>query len=287
MSFKSIKGELFLIQLDNWDAFIKAIDDDFHKKKEFQFFHPLDGKIAHHRHYVYFPAIGNTFMMVGQMRHPTDSACVRIVHDSVNYKESYLVIYDYLRSFDDADVMAKMLENAFNEAMKDEGVEMKLVRWDTKGKNVMWIADSETTYNIHYHLSQGINVSKLGYEDLVEHHKKANTRNEKRKEERAKKKKRRIEDFIKKGDHQQVMKFLRESLKNCKRSRTVSMPFRLLKDKGVTGNISFSVIMQQMPELKGRVSETRYKYWTSIKISNYNNNDTYKKLAEKLDRIIK
>lgn len=287
MSFKSIKGELFLIQLDNWDAFIKAIDDDFHKKKEFQFFHPLDGKIAHHRHYVYFPAIGNTFMMVGQMRHPTDSACVRIVHDSVNYKVSYLVIYDYLRSFDDADVMAKMLENAFNEAMKDEGVKMKLVRWDTKGKNVMWIADSETTYNIHYHLSQGINVSKLGYEDLVEHHKKANTRNEKRKEERAKKKKRRIEDFIKKGDQQQVMKFLRESLKNCKRSRTVSMPFRLLKDKGVTGNISFSVIMQQMPELKGRVSETRYKYWTSIKISNYNNNDTYKKLAEKLDRIIK
>ena len=288
MKFKTISGKLYLIQLENWDAFIKAMDDDFNKKKEFRFFHPLDGKIAHYRRYVYLPAIGNTFMMVGRLRYPTDSACVRIVHDSENYKVSYLVIYDYMRCFEDADLMAKMLENAFNEAMKDAGVEMKLVRWDTKGKTIMWIADSETTYNIHYHKSQGINVSKYGYEDLIEHHKKVSTRNEKRKEERAKKKAYNcIEDYIKKGDKQQVMAFLRESLKPCKRSRMVSMPFRLLMDEGVTIKIPFSIIIKQMPELEGRVSETRYKIWTSRTLSNYDNDEYYKKISKKLRMIIK
>lgn len=288
MKFKTISGKLYLIQLENWDAFIKAMDDDFNKKKEFRFFHPLDGKIAHYRRYVYLPAIGNTFMMVGRLRYPTDSACVRIVHDSENYKVSYLVIYDYMRCFEDADLMAKMLENAFNEAMKDAGVEMKLVRWDTKGKTIMWIADSETTYNIHYHESQGINVSKYGYEDLIEHHKKVSTRNEKRKEERAKKKAYNcIEDYIKKGDKQQVMDFLRESLKPCKRSRMVSMPFRLLMDEGVSIKIPFSIIIQQMTELEGRVSETRYNHWTSSTLSSYENDEYYKKIAKKLKVIIK
>lgn len=288
MKFKTISGKLYLMQLENWDIFIKAMDDDFNKKKEFRFSHPLDGKIDFFRHYVYLPAIGNAFMMVGRLRHPTDSACVRIVHDSVNYKVSYLVIYDYLRCFDDADVMAKMLENGFNEAMKDAGVKMKLVPWNTQGKTIRWIADSETTYNIHYHLSQGINVSKMGYEDLRELHEKINARNKKRKEERAKKKTHNcIEGYIKKGDKQQVMDFLRETLKTCRRSRMVSLPFRLLMDEGVTIKIPFSIIMKQMPELDGRVSETRYNFWTSRSVSNYDNDEYYKKIGKKLKTIIK
>ncbi len=171
MAFQTIEGKLYKLHLDNWEPFIKAMDDDFNKINEFKFHHPQNTHKEFFRHYVYLPANGCTFMMVGQMRKAEDSACVRIVIHSVNFKDSYLAIYDYEHCFRNPDLMAGMLVHGFNESLKGTGLRMTFEPWDTMGKDIRWLDDHELTYNINYHRTMGKHVSKMGYEDLKAHHK--------------------------------------------------------------------------------------------------------------------
>ena len=162
MAFQTIEGKLYKLHLDNWEPFIKAMDDDFNKINEFKFHHPQNTHKEFFRHYVYLPANGCTFMMVGQMRKAEDSACVRIVIHSVNFKDSYLAIYDYEHCFRNPDLMAGMLVHGFNESLKGTGLRMTFEPWDTMGKDIRWLDDHELTYNINYHRTMGKHVSKMG-----------------------------------------------------------------------------------------------------------------------------
>lgn len=293
MAFQTIEGKLYKLHLDNWEPFIKAMDDDFNKINEFKFHHPQNTHKEFFRHYVYLPANGCTFMMVGQMRKAEDSACVRIVIHSVNFKDSYLAIYDYEHCFRNPDLMAGMLVRGFNDSLKGTGLRMTFEPWDTMGKDIRWFDDHELTYNINYHRTMGKHVSKMGYEDLKAHHKKVEARNEKRKEAKralAEPKKELIEHYILenyKDKKDLIMFFLRDTLKNRKGSKKVSLPFRLLMDKDITGHIPSTVILKEMPELEGRVSDSRYYHWTNMALSNYDGDKDYEETGKRLEDVIK
>ena len=285
MTFKTIVGKLYKLHLDNWEPFIKAMDDDFNKINEFKFHHPQNAHKEFFRHYVYLPANGCTFMMVGQMRKPEDSACVRIMIHSVNFHDSYLAIYDYAHCFRNPDLMAGMLVRGFNGALKGTGLKMTFEPWDTRGEDIRWLDDSELTYNTNFHRTMGKNVSKMGYEDLREHHKKVIALREKRKMENEKKDK--IEAYISDDyDKEKIMTFLCEALKNCRGPKRVSMPFRLLYDRGITGRIHYSVVIKEMPELESQVSDSRYYHWTNKVLSSYDGDVAYDKLSKELDDIL-
>lgn len=304
MHLKLLVGNLYKINLvsvnqpndresdnpEKWAPFIKAMDDDYNKNVEFKFSHPDDANTPYYRQYVYSPSNGNTFMMVGQLRRPTDSACARVVINSENYKYSYLAIYDYLRCFSDPDVMAEMMVHSFNGALQKAGVKMVYEPWDTKGEDVRWLDDCELTYNKNFLMTEGKNVSKMGYEDVREHQKKMIARNEKRKMAKIAMngpKKEKIEDFIVKDKHQEtIMRFLRNSLKNRWESKEVSKPFRLLYDLNYTEFIPFSIVMEAMPELNGRVSRSRYNHWTNKVLSSYKDDEDYNELRKELDEML-
>lgn len=270
MVFITLEGKLYKIHLRACDPFLRAMDDDFHMIKEFEFIHPEDVSKDCFRHYVYVPANGNAFLMIGECNHPTDSACVRIVLNSVNYGVSYMVIYDYQRCFSDADLLAEMIVRSFNEAMKGSGEEMTIEPWDTKGEKIMWFADSEVTYNRQLHETMGKNVSKFGYEEVLAHYKKMKAKNDMRKIANAEKKKERFDEFIedeKKVD--QIMTFVHETLKTCKSPRMIGLTFRLLKDLEVTGKyaIPYGIVMKAFAELENRISDTAYYFWVNKKES--------------------
>lgn len=292
MAFQTIEGKLYKLHSDNWEPFIKAMDDDFDKINVFKFHHPQNAHKEIYRHYVYLPANGCTFMMVGQMRKPEDSACVRIVIHSVNYKDSYLVIYDYAHCFNNPDLMARMLVRGFNQALKGTGVKITFEPWDTEGKDIRWFDDFELTYNMNFHRTMGKHLSKIGFEDLTAHHKKMKARNEKRKEAKralAEPKKEIIEHYILdkyKDKSDLIMAFLRDTLRNRKGSKKASIPFRLLIDKDITGHIPLSVILREMPELEGRLSDSRYYHWTNMALSDYDGDKDYEETRKRLEEMI-
>ena len=290
MGFITLEGKLYKLHLDNWKPFIKAMDDDFHMVKEFEFFHPEDSKKEYLRHYVFVPANGNTFMMVGECNHPTDSACVRIVLNSVNYGVSYMVIYDYKRCFSDADILAEMIVRSFNEVMKDSGEEMTFEPWDTKGEKIKFFADSEITYNNQIHETMGKNVSKLGYEEVLAHYKREKAKNDKRKIANAEKKKERFDEFIKdEGKVGAILKFIHETLKICWTPKSIGLTFRLLRDQEITGHsaIPFSIVKEEFKELKGRLSSSSYYFWVNkIQQDKCEKDPYYIKLQEKIKKIM-
>lgn len=290
MGFKTLDGKLYKLHLDNWEPFIKAMDDDFHMVREFEFCHPEDSQKEYLRHYVFVPANGNTFMMVGECNHPTDSACVRIVLNSVNYGVSYMVIYDYQRCFSDADILAKMIVSSFNEVMKDSGEEMTFEPWDTKGVKIKYFADSEITYNNQIHETMGKNVSKLGYEEVLAHYKREKAKNDKRKIANAEKKKERFDEFIENEEKvKPILKFIHESLKNCWTPKSIGLTFRLLRDQEITGSsaIPFSIVKKEFKELKGRLSSSSYYFWVNkIEFEKYKKDPYYNKIQGDIKKIM-
>ena len=263
--FEELDAKLYKLYLDDWEAFIKVMDDDFTMTKMFKFCHPEDPKNKFSRHYVFFPANGCTMMMVGRMRHKVDSACVKTVINSRNFKHSYMAIYNNEHVISNTDLMAKMVVDGFNVVLKDYDQEMTFEPLAREGLYKRWNEDFDLTFDINYKLTKGKHVSKMGFEDLTAQHKKAKARYEKRKEsQKAKRapKMIRIEDFIKKGyDKNQVMEMLREFYKDHSGSKAVSLPFRYFFDRKITGRIPHSVIDNQISELGGRVTRQRYDAW--------------------------
>lgn len=193
MSDYQLEGKLYKIQLINrygplfgrklgskdWKPFIEAMDKDFNKEEEFIFRHPFNHHTRFYRRYVFCPANGNALMMIGQMRHQLDSACVRVVLHSLRYKVCYIGIYDYTRCTDNPDCMMRMIVDSFNQTLRHTPIAISytpLVDYDEN-----WLVDSETTYNYNNHKTKGKNIPKLGFEDL--HKKQVEIDNKKKQKE--------------------------------------------------------------------------------------------------------
>ena len=110
---------------DQWELVVKAMKDDLYKRKTFKFRHPNDSEKEYERHYIGCPANGIALLMVGQFKKDMDFAFVRIVLKSVFYGEPYLVIEKYAQSFRNPDILARMVESAFNWVLKGKGVKLR------------------------------------------------------------------------------------------------------------------------------------------------------------------
>ena len=156
---------------DQWELFVKAMKDDLYKRKTFKFRHPNDSEKEYERHYIGCPANGIALLMVGQFKKDMDFAFVRIVLKSVFYGEPYLVIEKYAQSFRNPDILARMVESAFNWVLKGQGVVMKLEPWEPE-EQVMWLLDYEESYMTEIQKMKREDLVMIGYEDALERHRK-------------------------------------------------------------------------------------------------------------------
>ena len=125
-----------------WDLIEKTLEMDMNKEKLFSFVHPKNGKKVYMRKYAKCPANGNSELAVGTMEGPRDFARALIVLHSHMYKVPYIVLERYRHISNNPDVMAKMIERAFNWALRDTSVRVVLERWDTKGEYIDYHKDS-------------------------------------------------------------------------------------------------------------------------------------------------
>lgn len=267
---------------DQWELFVKAMKEDLFKQKEFKFRHPKDSEKEYERHYIGCPANGIALLMVGQFKKEMDFAFVRIVLKSVFYGEPYIVLEKYAQSFRNPDILAKMVESAFNWVLKGQGVIVKLEPWEPNGQ-VMWLLDYEESYMTEVQKMKKEDLIMIGYEDALERHQKLEAKKKKRQIKKAKS----IKDYILFKDKALVMKLLRHHVSKFRLSKKVAMPFRLFMERKITKRIPFKLVLTEIPELKGKISKTRYNHWTDKMVSSYKGDSDYEALEKEIDDLLK
>ena len=267
---------------DQWELFVKAMKEDLFKQKEFKFRHPKDSEKEYDRHYIGCPANGIALLMVGQFKKEMDFAFVRIVLKSVFYGEPYIVLEKYAQSFRNPDILAKMVESAINWVLKGQGVIVKLEPWEPN-EQVMWLLDYEESYMTEVQKMKKEDLIMIGYEDALERHQKLEAKKKKRQIKKAKS----IKDYILFKDKALVMKLLRHHVSKFRLSKKVAMPFRLFMERKITKRIPFKLVLTEMPELKGKISKTRYNHWTDKMVSSYKGDSDYEALKKEIDDLLK
>ena len=266
---------------DQWELLVKAMKEDLFKQKEFKFRHPKDSEKEYERHYIGCPANGIALLMVGQFKKEMDFAFVRIVLKSVFYGEPYIVLEKYAQSFRNPDILAKMVESAFNWVLKGQGVIVKLEPWEPN-KQVMWLLDYEESYMTEMQKMKKEDLIMIGYEDALERHQKLEAKKKKRQIKKAKS----IKDYILFKDKALVMKLLRHHVSKFRLSKKVAMPFRLFMERKITKRIPFKLVLTEMPELKGKISKTRYNHWTDKMVSSYKGDSDYEALEKEIEGLL-
>ena len=66
----------------------------------------------------------------------------------------------------------------------------------------------------------------------------------------------------------------------------VAMPFRLFMERKIMKRVPFKLVLQEMPELVGKVSKTRYNHWTDKMVSSYKGDSDYEALEKEIEGLL-
>ena len=267
---------------DQYELLAKAMRDDLYKQHEFKFRHPKDSEKEYVRHYISSPVNGNAFLAVGQFKKDMDFAFVRILLHSAFYSEPYLVLEKYAQSFRNPDILAKMVESAFNYVLKGSGVEMKLEPWEPEEKSD-WLLDYEESYIIEMQKMKQEELVMIGYEEALERHLKQEIMKNESKRPTICKKSDDILAYILTENKEAIVQFLHQAVKGVKTAKEIARPFRLLLDLMLTDRIPHKAVMKEFPELRGLIKERRYNNWTNPNSSSYDQDPQYKKMKSQFN----
>ena len=146
----------------------------------------------------------------------------------------------------------------------------------------MWLLDYEESYMTEIQKMKREDLVMIGYEDALERHRK----------QEAKKQKRRInkpqsfKDYILIKNKPKVMNLLRKEIKKALSPKQVAMPIRLLIDRMIMKRAPFKLMLTEIPELEGKISDTRYNHWTDKMQSSYQGDEDYEALDKEIDSLI-
>ena len=261
-----------------WELIVKALEMDMNKEKVFSFVHPKNGKKVYMRKYAKCPANGNSELAVGTMEGPRDFARALIVLHSHMYKVPYIVLERYRHISNNPDVMAKMIERAFNWALRDTSVRVVLERWDTKGEYIDYHKDSRASWDIEFDKSNGKNLVKMGYEDALEVYK--------RKEATKKKADKKSDDicrYIKMPNPGLVLSWLHDVLKGRKTAKEISMPFRFILERVYPERIPYKAVVAEFPEVEVYLKQKRYDEWINKNNVVYNIDTIFEELQRSFE----
>ena len=276
-----------------WELIEKTLVMDMKKEKLFSFVHPKNGKKVYMRKYAKCPANGNSELVVGTMVKPLAFARALIVLHSHMYKLPYIVLERYRHISNNPDVMAKMIERAFNWALRDTSVRVVLERWDTKGEYINYHRDFRLSWDVELDKSEGEYLIQMGYEDALEVHK----RKEAKKKNTNKKKSDDIRYYIQHPNKDAIIEFIRKALEGMKVPKDIARPIRVLCDHHVFLDcdedneydyvrLPYNAFIKAFPEVEDLIKENKYNDWINPNRKSYKNDHLYKKLEKELENIL-
>lgn len=151
---------------EEWSAPCNAILNDFHQKEMFEFAHPKFIGKKYKRHYARPAYNGIAELKVGQFRTNGDYARVFINIVSDIY-EPYVACYNYQSAFSNAELLAEIVERAFNWILKSKMLCVKLVPWvPAKGEKIFWMKDCCETFDACERRYENDELMDFGFEKL-------------------------------------------------------------------------------------------------------------------------
>ena len=270
-----------------WELIEKTLVMDMKKEKLFSFVHPKNGKKVYMRKYGKCPANGNSELIVGTMVKPLAFARALIVLHSHMYKLPYIVLERYRHISNNPDVMAKMIERAFNWALRDTSVRVVLERWDTKGEYINYHRDFRLSWDVELDKSEGEYLIQMGYEDALEVHK----RNEAKKKKPNKKKSDDIRYYIQHPNKDAIIEFIRKALEGMKVPKDIARPIRVLRVHKVflrseDYRLPYNAFIKAFPEFKDLIERGAYNDFINPNRTKYNNDEIYMQLEKELENIL-
>ena len=269
-----------------WELIEKTLVMDMKKEKLFSFVHPKNGKKVYMRKYGKCPANGNSELIVGTMVKPLAFARALIVLHSHMYKLPYIVLERYRHISNNPDVMAKMIERAFNWALRDTSVRVVLERWDTKGEYINYHRDFRLSWDVELDKSEGEYLIQMGYEDALEVHKRKEA-----KKKKADKKPDDVRYYIHHPNVDAIIDFIRKAIKGMIFPKDIARASRVLHDhkiflKKEGYRLPYRAFVKEFPEVKDLITIKAYNDWNNPNRRNYDNDDLYKKLENELKMIL-
>ena len=269
---------------EQYQLLAKAMKDDLYKEREFKFRHPNDSEKEYVRHYISSPVNGNAFLAVGQFKNDKDFAFVRILLKSAFYGEPYLVLEKYAQSFRNPDILAKMVESAFNWVLKGQGVKLVLEPWEPD-EQVMWLLDYEESFmNEMAHIAPN-DLIMVGYEDALEDYMMKLARKNEDRKPKISKKSDDILVYIMTDHKEAILRFLHQAVKGQMTPKEITRPFRFLYDHKITDRIPFKAVIKEFPEVAGLLDERRYNNWTNPNSTSYDYDPHYINLKASFDLV--
>ena len=269
-----------------WELIEKTLVMDMKKEKLFSFVHPKNGKKVYMRKYAKCPANGNSELVVGTMVKPLDFARALIILHSHMYNLPYIVLERYRHISSNPDVMAKMIERAFNWVLEGSGVKVILERWDTKGEIIQYHRDFARSWDIELNKSEGEYLVRMGCEDAFEVHKRKEA-----KKKKADKKPDDVRYYIHHPNVDAIIDFIRKAIKGMIFPKDIARAPRVLHDhkiflKKEGYRLPYRAFVKEFPEVKDLITIKAYNDWNNPNRRNYDNDDLYKKLENELKMIL-
>ena len=274
---------------NNWDKLAKAMEDDVHKEEEFVFVHPTSNSTEYSRRYIQCPINGNTVLFVGKMKEPGDFAIVRITLHSQYYKEPYLVIEDYKKSFSKPEIPAEMVRSAFNWKLSKLGLEVVLDPWESDGEPIYWMMDSWVSYMHELRLHPEVGAICMGFEEALHVFKEKKAVEKAKKEMKEKKRVVKLgnfENYIRIPNKTLIMNFIKDTVIGQHSPKDVALPFRLTLDLKLTYRVPYAVVVGFISEIKDKIKENRYNEWTNKQRSSYVGYQKYEDLKNDLEKLL-
>ena len=254
---------------NNWDKLAKAMEEDVHKEEEFVFVHPTSNSTEYSRRYIQCPINGNTVLFVGKMKEPGDFAIVRITLHSQYYKEPYLVIEDYKKSFSKPEIPAEMVRSAFNWKLSKLGLEVVLDPWESDGEPIYWMMDSWVSYMHELRLHPEVGAICMGFEEALHVFKEKKAVEKAMKEKKEKNVKTRsiksdnIKKYIVKGDKNLFVSLLHELIDGLTLAKDIVEPIRFLCDRKVFKDkkvfrLPYKAFIKEFPLHAKKISKSHY-----------------------------
>ena len=266
------------ISSDEWDKIENLLYEDV-KRKVFNFVHPKRTGIVYERRYKICPVSGIAWLEVGKQGDFTNNATVRVISKSYMYKVPYLVIEDYYPTVKNVDLMAEIVQRAFNTALKEYGLEVILEPWVSE-KPIWWLLDFEISYKKELKKHPEIAKNCKGHQEAVEYAAKIKELEEKepvttkrisRKDDRS------YRDSITVKDKDAVLKIAHAYSDGSTRACVVMMVQKAMIDAGVLTRPSYRAFVEEFGSGEGR-SAASYSELNNEKSHKYDKDPLYLKL---------
>lgn len=266
------------ISSDEWDKIENLLYEDV-KGKVFNFVHPKRTGIVYERRYKICPVSGIAWLEVGKQGDFTNNATVRVISKSYMYKVPYLVIEDYYPTVKNVDLMAEIVQRAFNTALKEYGLEVILEPWVSE-KPIWWLLDFEISYKKELKKHPEIAKNCKGHQEAVEYAAKIKELEEKepvttkrisRKDDRS------YRDSITVKDKDAVLKIAHAYSDGSTRACVVMMVQKAMIDAGVLTRPSYRAFVEEFGSGEGR-SAASYSELNNEKSHKYDKDPLYLKL---------